>query len=224
LYGVPGNKLTVISNGFDEDDFKTESSGHVSHLEPDCIHLTHFGTIYPHFSGRFFPALESLLQEYPAAKQQLRINIIGYPDTDVRQYSIRNSLKDIVRIRGFMNHADALHTMLRSNYLLLFYAHPYISRVCIPGKIYEYLRAGRPILATTFEGGLKELVETGRAGWIVHPEDTEAIKHVLLNILNGGKGRHGTPIPRPEFVEQFRYDRLAAKLASVFDSVLSHGA
>ena len=33
----------------------------------------------------------------------------------------------------------------------------------------------------------------------------------------------GPILSRPEFVEQFRYDRLAEQLASVFDSASNHG-
>jgi glycosyltransferase involved in cell wall biosynthesis len=222
-YKVPPGKVAVVTNGFDEADFKAGLNGNRDFFPAGYVHLTHLGTIYPHFSVNFFPALQELVRESPEVKQRLRLNIIGYPDGDVLQYARGEELKDIVTIRGFISQTDAYRAMRSSDCLLLFYGHRYISRVCVPGKIYDFLRLGRPILAITYEGGLKALIERGEAGWAVDPEDKGAIKQALRRILQDGR-RSDPPRPfRPEFVEQFRYDRLAGKLAEVLDATVSHG-
>jgi glycosyltransferase involved in cell wall biosynthesis len=79
------------------------------------------------------------------------------------------------------------------------------------------------VLAVAHEGGTAELVREGQAGWVVNPDDTGAIKRTLREILRVCQ-RSAPPRPsRPEFVEQFRCDRLAEQLASVFDSASNHG-
>lgn len=220
---VSPDKLAVVRNGFDEDDFRTDQGTKTDLLAPGYVHLTHIGDIYPGFTGNFFPALTELVRDIPDLSDRLRINIIGFPDEETRRYLTSNELQHIVQVQGFVSHAKAIQAMRSSQYLLLFYADPYVSRVCVPGKIYEYLRVGRRILALAYDGGVKRLVEEGNAGWVLPPDNTEAIKQVLRRLVNdyGTEGR--TRIPSPEFVAQFRYDRLAGSLAGVLEGVARNG-
>jgi glycosyltransferase involved in cell wall biosynthesis len=216
-YGVPPQKVAVVPNGFDEADFEFDSSGERSFFPQDFVHLTHLGTIYHRSSGGFFPALLELVQEVPEVRQRVRVNIIGYPDDEVARYSQEEHLKGIVTVRGLIGHHDALRAMRSSDCLLLFYGDPYTSRVCVPGKIYEFLRVGRPVLAVSVEGGLKRIVEQAHAGWILHPNDVAGIKQALKEIALGSRDEFLQRTALPEFAAQYRYDYLAEKLAVIMD-------
>jgi glycosyltransferase involved in cell wall biosynthesis len=219
-YGIPGQKIVVIPNGFDEEDFPSDHNVASSDLlAPGYIHLTHFGTVYPNCSGAFFQALEEIVTDCPEMKERIRVNIIGYPDEVVRRHAADKTLADIVHVYGFMPHRQAIRAMYSSDCLLLFYANSDFSRLAVAGKTYEYLRVGRPILAITREGGMKRLIEEGKAGWVAHPEDAQAIKRALLTVLQDGRSSRPNDPAREEFVAQFRYDRLAGRLAGVFDEV-----
>jgi glycosyltransferase involved in cell wall biosynthesis len=223
-YRIPAGKVDLIPNGFDEEDFAPNHSlTEDACLEPGYIHLTHFGTVYQNCSGKFFQALHEIVGERPELKQCLRVNIIGYPDDVVRRYASEPGLSGIVQERGFMPHGEAIRAMRSSDCLLLFYANPDFSRLAVAGKTYEYLRIARPILAIAYDGGVKKLIEDGKAGWVMDPEDVEGIKRVLRAVLQNGSRVQLDGAGREEFVAQFRYDRLARKLADVFDRV-SHRA
>ena len=224
LHRVPESKLWVVSNGFDEDDFHSVCTPAQNTLAPGYLHLSHFGTVYPQFSGSFFQALARLLRECPDWKQRLRVNIIGYPDEETLSYAGMEELQGVIQVHPLLRHAEALDLMRRSHFLLLFYAHPYTSRICVPGKLFEYLRVGRPILAVAFDGGAKDLVEEAKAGWVLPPDDPCAIQQVLKTVLSEQEGK--TPAspepPRPDVVGRFRYDRLAEKLAGVFNRIVDN--
>lgn len=222
---VPREKLFVIRNGFDEDDFRTQPTNRTEALPRGYVHLSHMGTIYEGHSGNFFPALRELAAERPDLTARLRVNIIGYPDHEVSRYATDPKLKPLIHTQGFTPHEQALEIMRDSDGLLLFLADPSFSRMAVSGKTYEYLRMGKPILAVAREGGVKQLIEKGRAGWVVHPDDNEAIK-IALNALLAGHANNGNyPKPAdPEYVAQFRYDRLAEQLAGVFEEVTDHAA
>jgi glycosyltransferase involved in cell wall biosynthesis len=225
-YELPAEKLTVIPNGFDEDDFDfREQLGTGAGVAGGSHrHLSHFGTVYAGHSGKFFPALAELATEQPELASRLRLNIIGYPDQDVLRYASDPRLQDLIHVRGFMPHADALRMMRAADGLLLFLGDLRFCEQAISGKTYEYLRTGRPVLAVAYEGGVKQLIEEGKAGWVVDPEDTEGIKRALRAFLTETSGNGNPPRPaRPEFVAQFRYDRLAERLAEIFDKVARHG-
>jgi glycosyltransferase involved in cell wall biosynthesis len=211
-FKVPNEKLIVIRNGFFEEDF-AEEPAYQNCLSPEYFHLSHFGTIYPENYGEFFPALRELLNERPELRQRLRLNLIGYPCEAVLRLVQDSDFKDVVQVHGFIpERADTLRMMRASNCLLLFWGRPDFSRLAIAGKTYDYLRVGRPILALTEEGGVKELVEQARAGLAASAKDTHAIKQALMKMLSSPC--NGYPHPaRPEFVDQFRWDRLSRKLA-----------
>jgi glycosyltransferase involved in cell wall biosynthesis len=223
LFGVPENKILNVSNGYDEDDFNVNYDEIREPLPPGYIHLSHFGTVYPQRSGRFFPTLAEFIRECPEAKSRLRVNIIGFPDVEAQRYAFDSELRDVIKIYSFMPHFETLKAMKSSRCLLLFWSDPEYSRLTVAGKLYEYLRVGRPILALDHAGETKELIEGANAGWVVHPEDSKNLKQVLRRIVSGCRGQDPPPPETREFVAQFRYDRLAGRLAGALEKAVTHG-
>ena len=223
VYRLPAHKVAMVRNGFDEEDFQSTHDASGNFFAPGYVHLSHFGTIYHGFSGGFFSALAELVRESPEVKNRLRIHIFGYPDPEVTEYASRPELQDVVQLHSFVRHTEALRAMRSSDFLLLFSAHRHFSRACIPGKTYEYLRVGRPILAVTYEGGVQELIEKGNAGYVLRPDDQEAMKYVLRRILRDPRNETVYQQACSEFVVQFRYDRLAANLAGILEGVVRNG-
>lgn len=221
-FHVPDEKVSVIRNGFEESDFDNMDAQPAGYFEKGFLHLSHFGTIYNDASGTFFQALQELVEESPEVKGSLRVNIIGYPDESVRRSAEGHHLREIVRFYPFIPHDRVLEAMRSSGCLLLFWGRKDYSRLAVAGKTYEYMRIGRPILAIAYEGDMKWLVDNARAGWALNPEDKEGIKEVLrLLIRNHHENLEFEP-PDPEFLSQFSYERLAAQLAKVFESVSSY--
>ena len=222
-FHVHDNKLVVIRNGFEESDFENLEDEPADFFERGYLHLSHFGTVYSGSSGTFFHALGELVKECPEIRRFLRVNIVGYPDDTVRRHAEEGELREIIRLHAFLPHQRVLSAMRSSGCLLLFLGKRDLSRLAVAGKAYEYMRVGRPILAITYEGDLKQLVEQGHAGWAVHPDDKERIKQVLRTFIRNHQDHRGNATADPEFVAQFRYEVLAAKLASVFEEVATDG-
>jgi glycosyltransferase involved in cell wall biosynthesis len=224
-FGVPAEKLVVVRNGFFEEDFASIDKIEQTDLDPAYFHLAHFGTVYPGNQGNFFLALTKLMRQSPELKNRIRLHLVGFPCEDVLRYAREGELKDIIEVHGFLpRREDTLRMMRAADCLLLFWGRPDFSRLAIAGKTYDYLRSGRPILAVAGAGGIKELIEQADAGWVVPPDDTEAIERTLRQALGDlRKTGHFGPA-RPEFVAQFRWDRLAKLLAGAFQEVASNAS
>lgn len=218
-FGVPKEKVFVVPNGFDEEDFCHAETNAQSAFPRGYIHISHFGTVYPKFGGAFFEGLAGLLRESPELRDVLRVNVIGFPDDGTLRYAQREELRGVIHFHKLMGHAEAIEAMRASHFLLLFYAHQRIAQVSAPGKLYEYLRAGRPILAVTYEGTVQRYVEEAKAGYVLPPEDPEAIQQMLRKIVhdNWSDATSAPQPPSPEYVAQFRYENLAAKLAAAMN-------
>lgn len=224
-FAVPAEKLVVVRNGFFEEDFATLEAVQRDLLEPGCLHFSYFGTVYSENAGKFFPALGELLRETPDLKKRLRVNIGGHRSPDVLRWASEPDLKEVIKLHGFIpDRTDVLRMLQASDCLLLFWGRPDFSRLAIAGKTYDYLRVGRPILAVTCEGGVKELVEKAQAGRVVAPQDTEGIKRAIRSVINEQPNNRSNSGPwRPEFVAQFRWDHQAEILAQAFDEAVSDG-
>jgi glycosyltransferase involved in cell wall biosynthesis len=166
-----------------------------------------------------------MLEEHPELKNKIRLHLVGFPCEEVLCYTKQTALKEITEFHGFLpQREDTLRMMRASDCLLLCWGRPEFSRWAVAGKTYDYLRAGRPILAVTAAGGgVEELVQQGQAGWVVPPNDTQGIKRILKDIFSDLRKQRASGPPRPEYVAQFQWDRLAERLAHVFEEAMGHG-
>jgi glycosyltransferase involved in cell wall biosynthesis len=125
---------------------------------------------------------------------------------------------------GYLPHADSI-ALMRSADLLFLPLHnlPSGTRATIvPGKTYEYLASGTPILGALPPGDAKDvLLEAGNAT-VVPPDDVDGMATAILMALEG-PGGDGPRQPRADVVARFEYRRLAADLARLFDGVLEPG-
>jgi glycosyltransferase involved in cell wall biosynthesis len=83
----------------------------------------------------------------------------------------------------------------------------------------EAMRAGRAVIATRV-GGLPEVVEDGRTGWLVPPEDPGALRGILLSRTDAqlaAAGRAG----RQRFIQRFTIERTATALFSVYRQAIA---
>ncbi len=218
-FGVDSKKLAMIPNGFDEDDFQGLTPDGDGVFDPAFINLAHFGTVYPTFSGQFFRAAAALLERHPELGQKVRLHVIGYPDTVVEQMTRHETLKRVLVLHKFVPHTRVVRVMAAADGLLLFYGHEYTSRASIPGKLYEYLRVGRPILAVAFPGGVEDLINQCRAGWVFRPDDVDGIAAALARLIQSRIHGQDPIVPDASVVSAFRHDRLSQQLAAVFNRV-----
>ena len=177
-FHVPAEKFVVVRNGFFEEDFTSIEHLEPNGLDPKYFHLSHFGTIYPGNQGKFFLALAELINERPELKNQIRLHLVGFPCEEVFRYAKESELKDITEFHGFLpKREDTLQMMRSSDCLVVCWGRTDFSRLAIAGKTYDYLRCGRPIIAVTEKGGgIDELVQNCKAGWVAPPQDSKPSK------------------------------------------------
>jgi len=155
----PMSKWVLIPNGFDEDNFiqaeKSDAYQRALQNKNDKqIVLLHSGVLYP--SERdpraFFKALADLLAsgviEPVGFKVILRAT--GHDELHARLIS-ENGLQDIVFLEPGISYKEALAEMLTVDVLLIFQAANCNHQ--IPAKVYEYIRAKKPIFALTDPDG-----------------------------------------------------------------------
>ena len=138
--------IEVITNGY---DIATEPS-----LQLDAkFSLAHIGSL---LSARnpivLWEALAELLQEVPELASHLQLNFIGTTSQEVKDTIEKRGLLSYVHDYGYVAHLDAVRFQKQSQILLLIEIDSPDTKLILPGKLFEYLVSGRPILAMGPEG------------------------------------------------------------------------
>jgi glycosyltransferase involved in cell wall biosynthesis len=171
--GARGETL-VIPNGADFDDFAK-----IEYQPNERFRITHTGNFFGKRDPR--PFLSALAQ----IDAPITARFIGELRTADRVWAESLGLGDRLELTGFQPHAQAIASQRNSEALLLLIPHSAGRGTDVPsGKIYEYLAARRPILAAVPPAGAAaELVRTAGAGLVVPPDDSEAIRAALCELI-----------------------------------------
>ncbi len=129
-------------------------------------------------------------------------------------------LQEIVELAPLVPYRTALAEMMTVDGLLIFQG--YTSNPAIPAKLYEYLRAQRPILALVdAEGDTAALLDRLQVGTVLPIENSEVIKkglEIFLRDLNAGAGA----ILSAEAYKEFDRARGAMALAKTLDTLTAN--
>jgi hypothetical protein len=168
----------------------------------------------------FFAALAKLKQENVISVDSLQVVLraSGYEKLYQKQIA-ELGLQDIVRLEPPRPYVGALAEMLTVDGLLIFQGHT--SNPAIPAKLYEYLRARRPIFALVHEDGdTAAALRAEGVGCIVPLDSCEKIAEGLRRFL--GDLRDGTsPVASLEAVKKHSRAARAAELALLLSEILN---
>lgn len=239
LRSVDAERVHVVTNGWDAADFRAPPPP-----PPDGLRIVHTGTLHtaegrrhdergrlrrlaggaaairvlPRSHVYLLQALRLLREREPLIAADVEVHLAGaLTDAD------RAESGDLPVVHhGYLDHPDSV-ALLRSGDLLFLPMHdlPVGRRATIvPGKTYEYLATGRPLLATLPDGDARDLVGRMDAVSVCRPTDVAAIAAVVADAVRAKRAR-GASLPvvaRPE-LERFERRRLAAQLGAILDEV-----
>lgn len=218
----PESRWAVVENGFDEENFQNaEAELEPAPLgSPGQITLVHSGVLYPQERDPrpFFAALGALKRSGSIDSKGLRITLRATGSDDFYRPMITElGIDDIVKLEPVVAYRDALQEMLRADGLLLFQGS-----VCnhqIPAKIYEYYRAGKPILALVDPAGITaEMLRDEGVPDIVDIKNSESIANTLINLLSGLRSGERSGVP-PEAAGRNSRKARSAELAKLLNQL-----
>lgn len=116
--------------------------------------------------------------------------------------------------------------MLEGDVLLLFIANGKNTKATTTGKIFDYMRSGKPILAIVPSNGIAaKLVTESNLGFVADPDDPDMIKSKLLEIYRlWNEKQLSRIVPNMEYIKQFSRQNLSHELASLIHEVTNNDA
>ncbi len=92
-------------------------------------------------------------------------------------------LSKVVRHDGYLSHRESVQAMIDADLLLLLTNEEMHDPGMITGKLFEYLGAGRPILALAMPGEASRILEETKAGVAVPPKEAPSIVNLLERLF-----------------------------------------
>jgi len=216
------HKFIALSNGFDDGDGQRAlPSPSASSADPDVLELWHFGSVYGKRSPRaLLQAVCGLLGDGRLPPARLRVHFVGsweLPDADpASRLAVRLEAAGVVTRDAPLPHDVCLASMREAQVLLVLQPG---SPLQVPGKIFEYIAARRPLLVVGGEGATAALVDRHRLGRCV-ADEVAPIESLLASLVASPPGA-ALDAPPAAAADQFSYRTLSRQLAGVFDAVAS---
>jgi glycosyltransferase involved in cell wall biosynthesis len=216
-YPAIEKKSLTITNGFDPDSFSIGAGKFNSpHAAKNRLVICHFGTVY----GKRTPEvlLQVLLELHRAGQvdaHKLCFRFVGAWEVTGRECEdLAQSLEKVglLERRPPVSYHTCLQQMSQAEALLVIQPD---SPMQIPGKIYEYIATGRPLLLVGGEGATANLVQRHRLG-LACVNNPESIRRTLLNVIARPQE---LAVPDREEVNRFNYQSLTAILAGTLDEL-----
>jgi glycosyltransferase involved in cell wall biosynthesis len=212
---LPAAKFHHVPNGFDSADVPD-----VPYQRNDVFTVTYTGSMYGHRNPRkFLDALEQLHAEGVLAPDDVRLRFVGRFGEDVKAMLAMSRFATSVENIAYVPHAESVAYLMRSDVLLLIVDDTKESTEIVPGKVYEYLGVGRPILALApRQSAIARLMHETNAGMVAPQEHVEAITEALRTFY--ARWKAGIDIATPNAAAVSAYERRASarKLAGILDA------
>lgn len=175
-------------------------------------------------SGYFlFKGIEAFQVKYPDLATQLLIHMWGMIDPENQRQAIQMGLADNVKIEGYKSKTETVSILASCDVLFL----PLESGkdgqkpLFIPGKLYEYLKLGKPILALANESDCVDILRKSGIGLICSPYDAEAIADTLAELVKSRAELPSRYSADMDYIdENFNFKNITRKLSQVFDELI----
>jgi hypothetical protein len=208
----PAEKFHLIPNGFDATRVVRTTPSATPRPDGKII-VTHIGSLYAATDPTAL--IEALQTLPPEIKSRVALRFIGHID-EPRYREALLQLGDMVSLRGYLPQREALTLMSETDYVLMI-AH---DRFNIPGKFYDYIGSGKPILGCLNPGGdTRRLVEEMRAGWWAGNHDVEGIRQLFIDAAARSGSLSKEFQPDVEKIAQYERKVLAQRYAALLHSI-----
>jgi glycosyltransferase involved in cell wall biosynthesis len=155
-YPAIRNKSHVLYWGYNEESFQ----GYTPKSKSAEEILLHAGNIFDYQNPK---ALWATLQKEIRSGRNLRIVFIGTVSPGIRQSLAETGLSDRTEFKGFLPYHKMIEALGGASYVMVCATE----KRHVPGKLFEYLRSGKPILAFGDDNEeVRQILDETKAGMI----------------------------------------------------------
>lgn len=204
--------VKIITNGFDEDDFKDIQS-----TNADVFLISHFGSMNKTRNPEgLWKALANIKENNPGFYKSIKVKLFGKVDHMVIASAAEYGLAERVELVDYLPHDEMMKELVNSNLLLLMINKISHGDRLIPGKVFEYIGSGKPILGIgSTESEIAEILSESEAGKMFDWLDATGIEKFIVDEL---ENENGVRFNKGKIKFSRKY--LTGKLVQLFDEIV----
>jgi hypothetical protein len=206
--------ITIITNGFEPTIIDTP-------VLDTKFTIAHIGSLLTQRNPSvLWEVLSQVVKEDSIFAQDLEICLTGVVGDEVLSSIALAGLTNNTTINGYVSHKEAVVLQHKAQVLLLLEQDSEDTKAIIPGKLFEYLQAARPIIAIGPKGSdIEGIINTTASGVYVSAHQKDVLKKQILLYYNAYK-KEALFIDSKN-IELFSRKALTKKLAGVIKSVIT---
>lgn len=207
------DRVVAIPNGYDPDDFPND----LPDPPEERFVITYAGTVFKLTSPQgFLQAVRRVHEKRPDLARLLEVNFIGrVVETEKHHFEGLESCG--VSLLGYMDKEAVMRAQSASHLVLCTLDEVPGNERIYPGKIFELMHLGRPVLTLTPPGALRDLAERHELGTVLPPRDVPAIVDFLVTALEALRdGRYSTSMQGVD-IEPYHRRAQAGQFKAAFE-------
>jgi len=205
----------LVTNGYDECDYLVNVD------DDGYFKVVHTGLLTSNGNPvELWKALGRKCSEDLEFRERFKLILAGKTDSEVlasiHDAGLGNNLTDL----GYLPHNQVVKEQLKAQVLILPIREEPETKAILPGKLFEYLAAGRPILGIgTREGAMADVLKETAAGKIFDWDEYDGVVNFLDKCWTDFKNGE----TRTENADIIKYSRraLTRKMTTLFENILS---
>jgi glycosyltransferase involved in cell wall biosynthesis len=209
LHPELARQIELLPNGFDPSLLTRRSTHERMSIGP--AKLIHAGVLY---GDRTAESLLTALAR-PELRGRVRLELVGAIDARTRRATASASGVEVL-VEPPVSWEEATQRMAAADIVVVINAPGTGGDVAVPSKLYEALALGQPVLVLGRQGGdsARLLDKLGQGAGLAPPDDPAAIASAIDRLLTSPP-----PPVRPDAMQEFSRDRIAARYAALLDEV-----
>lgn len=204
--------IHVITNGYDIETIEKPALS-------TKFTISHIGSLLTKRNPRIlWKALKEILKENKQFRNDFQLQLVGKVSSEIIDTIKEFKLDMYLNVIGYVSHTEALKYQRSSQVLLLIEIDSYETIGIIPGKLFEYMAAERPILAIgPVESDVERIIKDTNAGKYFNYDHLEEVKQYILDCYQKYQQNdlkvHGIGL------QYYSRKKLTEKLAEVIKSI-----
>ena len=209
-------RVDCITNGFDQGDFVRGQTPQPS-VGDGLVRIVYTGVWRPGYGLEdLYEAIRQLKVSGFTQLHKLNVVAAGFAPGHARRLGV----DDVVQEPGPIPHSEAIDLMCNASLLYLSVPNGFYAKASLPGKLFEYIASGRPVLASVPPDSEVAAVLAKVGGALcVAPGNVQQLVDTLAKLCETGGHDIFTSLV-PAAVAQYTRKSLTGKLATILDSMV----
>ncbi len=203
-------RIHLLTNGYDPADIPI--GFFPKEKEVGKLHLVYSGIIDAIRNP--IPLMQALKVEFQDGKEEIKWTFVGRVSEQVQAYVMEDAwLKGRIHFAGYVSHGEVFGFYAKSDVLVLILTDTKNAQGNIPGKLFEYLATGIPVLALGDpHGDSARILKDAGAGRVLAHSDEVGIRTQLRTLINDASSTI-----KASDLEKFSRKNLSLQLAKILD-------